>query len=201
MSPGLVFRNWTAGFLLSCAGAFVFAADVYDIDPRHTFSTFEYDHWGLSRQQGRFDSTRGHIEISPESGKGEIAIEINAASVNTGIDAFNKLLRSPDFFDVESNPAIVFTSSRLRFDGERLIEVEGDLNIKGIKRPLTLKIHHYHYRCRFMLIYGAQACGANGSAMILRSDFELGRYTPFVSDQITLHISVEAIRRNPPSEQ
>ncbi len=198
MSPGLAVGNWIAGLALSCAGSLAFAADVYDIDPRHTFSAFEYDHWGLSRQQGRFDSTQGYIQFNPETGTGEIVIEIDAASVNTGTESFNQLLRSADFFDVENHPKIVFKSSALHFDGEGLSEVEGMLTVKGIEQPLTLKINHY--RCRFMPIYGTQACGANASAVIQRSDFDLGRYTPFVGDRIDLQIRVEAIRRNPPAE-
>ncbi|MGV3742147.1 MAG: YceI family protein [Burkholderiaceae bacterium] len=198
MPSGLTFRNCVAGLVFSSIGMLAHAADVYDIDPQHTFSAFEYNHWGLSYQQGRFDSTQGFIQFSPETRTGEIVIEIDAASVNTGTESFNQLLRSADFFDVENHPKIVFKSSALRFDGESLSEVEGILTVKGIEQPVTLKINQYH--CRFMLIYGAQACGANASAAILRSDFDLGRYVPFVSDRIDLHIRVEAIRRNPPAE-
>lgn len=199
MSANLAYRiGWTVALLLY-AGRPAMAAEVYGIDPRHTYSAFEYDHWGLSTQQGRFDSTNGTIVIAPESGGSKIAIEIDAASINTGSEGFNQLFRSADFFDVENHPKILFTSSRLRFEEDRLTEVEGELSIKGITHPVTLKIAQY--RCRFMLMYGTQACGANGSATILRSDFELGRYVPFVSDQVRLTISVEAIKQIPSAEQ
>lgn len=45
-----------------------------------------------------------------------------------------------------------------------------------------------------MFIYGKYACGANGFAKILRSDFEMGRYAPFVSDTVTLFVIVEALK-------
>lgn len=199
MSMRLAVRNWIAAGLLLQGGAFANSADIYDIDPRHTFSTFEYEHWGLSRQQGRFDATRGFIAYSAETGSGEIDIEIDVASVNAGNPSFNELLRSAEFFDAENHPTIVFKSTALRFDGERLSEVVGDLRIKGITHPVTLKISHF--RCRFMPLYGARACGANASTSILRSDFDLGRYIPFVSDRVDLAIAVEAIRRNPAEEE
>lgn len=182
-----------AALLLPAFGASVCsAADHYLIDPEHTFSSFEYSHWGLSMQRSRFDSTSGSIEIDQASHGGSIDIEIDAASVSTGSDSFNQVMRSGDFFDAANFPKISFKSSSLHFEEQQLTQVEGELTIKGITHPVTLEISNFN--CRFMLIYGKQACGANGSAKILRSDYKLGRYVPFVSDAVTLHISVEAIR-------
>jgi polyisoprenoid-binding protein YceI len=199
MSARLALRNCTACLLLLCACSPALSEDVYDIDPRHTFSFFEFNHWGLSRQRGRFDTTTGHIAFNAEAIATDIRIEIDSTSVSTGSGRFDRVLRSDDFFDVENYPKIIFQSSRLQFEGEHLTEVEGALTIRDITRPLTLKVERYH--CRYMLIYGAHACGANGIATILRSDFNMSRYTPFISDQIVLHITVEAIKRLPPAEQ
>ncbi|AEK62181.1 YceI family protein [Collimonas fungivorans] len=168
------------------------AADRYLIDPEHTFSSFEYSHWGLSMQRSRFDTTSGSIEIDQASHGGSIDIEIDAASVSTGSDGFNQVMRSGDFFDAANYPKISFKSSSLHFEEQQLTQVEGELTIKGITHPVILEISNFN--CRFMLIYGKQACGANGSARILRSDYKLGRYVPFVSDAVTLHIRVEAIK-------
>jgi len=168
------------------------AADRFKIDPEHSFAMFEYDHWGLSLQRGRFDSTSGFIDLDIEAKSGSIEIETQSASISTGVPAFDKLLRSDDFFDAASHPKTTFRSSRLLFDAERLTRVEGSLTIKGIARPTTLEITHFH--CRYMYVYGKYACGANGFAKILRSDFEMGRYAPFVSDAVTLFIIVEAIK-------
>ncbi|MBC3930672.1 YceI family protein [Undibacterium curvum] len=182
--------------LLIAVSTPLLAADRYRIDSEHTFSSFEYLHWGLARQSGRFDKNSGSIQI--EAGQnggaksGSIDLSIGAASVNTGSDLFDKTLRSASFFDVASFPAIRFQSDKLLFEGEQLRQVEGQLSIKGITRPVTLQITHFH--CRFMLLYLKQACGANGEATVKRSDFDLGRYVPFVSDDITLRFSIEAIR-------
>ncbi|WP_211468170.1 YceI family protein [Collimonas silvisoli] len=178
--------------LLALNGGVCNAADRYLIDPEHTFSYFEYNHWGLSTQRSRFDSTTGSIEIDQASHSGSIDIEIDAASVSTGNDGFNQIMRSGDFFDVANYPKINFKSSSLHFEEQQLTQVDGDLTIRGVTHPVTLEIHNFN--CRFMLIYGKQVCGANGSAKILRSDYKLGRYAPFVSDAVTLHIDVEAIK-------
>ncbi|MEO6917777.1 MAG: YceI family protein [Collimonas sp.] len=168
------------------------AADRYLIDSEHTFSYFEYNHWGLSMQRSRFDITTGSIELDRDSQSGNIEIDIDATSISTGSDGFNQIMRTGEFFDTANFPKITFKSSSLQFDGPQLTQVDGDLTIKGISHPVTLQISNFN--CRFMLIYGKQACGANGSASILRSDYKLGRYVPFVSDAVTLHISVEAIK-------
>lgn len=168
------------------------AGDRYVVDPDHTFSSFEYRHWGLSLQRGRFDKNTGSIEIDNENKTGSLQITIDAESINTGSDLFNRVLRSENFFDVAKYPKIQFQSDKLVFTEDKLTQVEGELTIKDVKRTVIVDISHFE--CRFMIIYFRQACGANGSTKILRSDFGVGRYVPFVSDEVTLSFSVEAIR-------
>ena len=168
------------------------AAERFSIDPAHTYSVFEYNHWGLSLQHGRFDRNSGFIEIDMEQQTGAVNIEIESASIDTGIGFFNKILRSGDFFDAAHYPVISFKSSRLQFDGTHLVRVDGDLTIKGITKPASLDITYFD--CRHMLSYGKRACSANGFSRMLRSDFDLGRHVPFVSDAVKLYVTVEAIK-------
>lgn len=168
------------------------AVDRYTVDPDHTYSFFGYNHWGLSFQEGRFDRSSGYIELDENAGTGRVAIEIDTASVNAGSAMFDATLRSAAFFDAETYPKISFHSSALSFVEGRLVSAAGELTVKGITRPVNLEISNFN--CRFMLLYGKRACGANGTARILRSDFNIGRYVPFVSDEVTLRIAVEAIK-------
>lgn len=168
------------------------ALDRYVVDTEHTFSSFEYKHWGLSMQRGRFDKNTGSIEIDTDNKSGSLQISIDADSINTGSDTFNKVLRSDGFFDVQKYPAILFQSSKLIFNEDKLVQVEGDLTIRDVKRPVKVDITHFE--CRFMILYLKRACGANGYTKILRSDYGVGRYVPFVSDEVTLSFSVEAIK-------
>ena len=176
-------------FSLSSQG---YAADKYRIDPEHTFSSFEYEHWGLSKQRGRFDKTSGMIELDIPAGVGSIQIEIESNSISTGSDTFNKVMRSSSFFESEEYPKIIFNSTKLVFAEGKLTQVEGNLKIKETTKTVTLEITQFG--CRFVIPYLNQACGANGQTKILRSDFKIGRYVPFVSDEITLYISVEGIK-------
>jgi len=180
--------------LFCCLNSAAFGADHYQIDPLHTFSSFEYQHWGISTQRGRFDKNSGFIDFDPENKSGSITIEIDAASISTGSELFDKIMRSDTFFDTDQFQKIIFNSTRLIFDEERLRQIEGTLTIKDITRPVTIEVTNFN--CRFMFLYLKKACGANGYTNILRSDFKMDRYAPFVSDAVTLYFSVEGIKEN-----
>ena len=168
------------------------AEDTYKIDPEHTFSSFEYQHWGLSTQRGRFDKNTGSISLDSETKSGSINIEIDATSVNTGSATFDRAMRSSNFFDTDTHPKISFVSDKLLFNNDKLTQVLGKLTIKDTTLPVTIEVTHFN--CRFMILYMKQACGANGYTKILRSDYKVGRYVPFVSDEVTLYLNVEAIK-------
>ena len=171
---------------VACAG------DHYVMDPSHTFSSFEYSHWGLSSQRGRFDRSSGFIDLDRDGQSGSITLDIDATSVSTGTEMFDRIMRSSAFFDVDHFPKILFSSTRFLFEQDQLAHVEGNLTIKDTTRPVTLDISQFN--CRFMVLYLKHTCGANGSTKILRSDYKMSRYAPFVSDEVTLYFSVEAIK-------
>lgn len=182
----------TCALMVLGTGPAYAAESTYRIDPEHTFTSFEYMHWGLSLQRSRFNRQSGTVKLDTEAKSGSVDLEIEAASVSTGSDEFDKTLVSDGFFDAKTYPVIRFKSSALEFDGDQLARVRGDLTIKDVTRPVTLELSHF--ACRFMMLYLKQACGANGSVKILRSDFGLGRYAPFVADEATLYFSIEAIK-------
>lgn len=80
----------------------------------------------------------------------------------------------------------------MTFDKDRPVAVEGDLTIKGITRPVTLDLTSFH--CMLHPMRKKDACGANAIAHVKRSDFGMGKHAPYVSDEVTLVISVEAIK-------
>lgn len=168
------------------------AADRYRIDPEHTATRFSYLHWGLSQQQGKFEKHSGWLELDTAAQRGTVELQIEVSSVRTGTALFDKTLLSSAFFDAERYPQILFRSTAMQFDGEQLKQVDGVLRIRDTEKPVSLKITHFH--CRWMLLYLRQACGANGETTIKRSDFGMGRYAPFVSDEMTLSFDIEAIR-------
>ena len=181
--------------LLVAAGVSLGAAaapETYVIDNTHTFPRFEYSHFGYSTQVSRFDKTSGKIVLDRAAKSGSVDVVIDATSVNTGFPVFNSHLQAEDFFDTKKYPTITFKSNKLNFEGDKLASVDGDLSIKGVTRPVRLEVTSFHCMPHPML--KKDACGANAVTRIKRSEFNAGKYAPYVGDEVTLTIPVEAVK-------
>jgi len=130
--------------------------------------------------------------LDEDNKSGSITIEIDASSVHTGSELFDNIMRSDSFFATQQFQKIIFNSTKLIFNDDKLSQVEGNLTIKDKTKPVVIDITQFN--CRFMLLYLKRACGANGFTKILRSDFGVDRFIPFVSDEVTLYFSVEGIK-------
>lgn len=178
---------------LSAFSAAGFAApETYNVEPTHTYPRFEYSHFGYSNQQQRFDKTSGKIVIDRAAKTGSVDVSIDTTSVNTGYALFNQHIQAEDYFDTAKYPAISFKSTRVRFDGDKPVAVEGNLTIKGVTKPVTLTVTSFHSMPHPML--KKDAIGANATAKVKRSEFNMGKNVPYVSDEVTLTIAVEAIK-------
>lgn len=164
----------------------------YAIDPTHTFASFEYTHLGFSKQRSRFNDTSGTITLDQKAKTGSADITIKVASVDTGSAVFDSHLTSSNWFDADVYPTITFKSTGFKFKGDKPSEVMGNLTVRDITKPVTLKITHFH--CAVHPMRQKDACGANAVTQIKRSDFGLGKYAPGVSDETELSVAVEAIK-------
>jgi polyisoprenoid-binding protein YceI len=178
--------------LSSLAGAAYAAPETFVIEPTHTAPRFEYSHFGYSRQVHRFDKTSGRVVVDREAKTGSVDVTIDAKSVNTGYALFNEHIQAEDFFDTARYPTITFKSTKVEFKGDVPATVTGGLTIKGITRPVTLTVTSFHAMPHPML--KRDAIGANAVAQIKRSDFNMGKYAPNVSDEVTLGIAMEAVK-------
>lgn len=166
--------------------------ETYVIDGKHTYPRFAYSHFGYSTQINRFDRTSGKIVIDRDAKTGIVDIVIDAGSVDSGNALFNEHLQGEDFFDVKRFPVITFKSRTVKFDRDRVAEVDGNLTVKGITRPVVLTVTSF--KCMLHPLLKKDACGADATATINRTDFNAGKYAPAVSDEVTLDIAVEAIK-------
>jgi len=176
----------------SLSPAALAAPETYVIDGTHTLPRFEYSHFGYSTQLSRFDKTSGKITLDRAAKTGSVDVTIDAKSVDTGYALFNEHIQGEDFFDTAKYPIITFKSGEVKFDGDKLVAVDGDLTVKGVTKPVTLTVTSFHCMPHPML--KKDACGANATAKIKRSDFNMGKYAPYVSDEVTLTIPVEAVK-------
>ena len=182
--------------LLSLAALFsgtaLAAPETYVLDGKHTLPRFSYNHFGYSTQLSRFDKTTGKIVLDRQAKTGTVDVVVDTTSVDTGIPLFNEHIQGEDFLDTAKYPTMTFVSSKLKFEGEKLVAVDGTLTLKGISKPVTLTVKSFHCMPHPML--KKEACGANATAVVKRSDFNMGKYAPQVSDDVTITIPVEAVK-------
>ncbi|MFA7399533.1 MAG: YceI family protein [Sideroxydans sp.] len=167
--------------------------ETYNIEPTHSMPRFEYSHLGYSIQLSRFDKTSGTIVLDRIKRTGSIDVVIDAKSVNTGSALFNEHIQAADLFDTEMFPTITYKSNKLKFDGDKVVAVEGDLTVKGVTKPVKLTVNSF--MCMPHPMVKKEACGATATAKIKRTDFGVSKGVPYVGDEITLTIPVEAIKQ------
>ncbi|MCD2453422.1 YceI family protein [Methylicorpusculum oleiharenae] len=168
------------------------APETYVIDGAHTLPRFSYSHFGYSTQLSRFDKTTGKIVLDRQAKTGSVDVTVDTTSVNTGSDLFNAHIQGADLLDTAHYPTMTFQSSTLKFDGDNLVGAEGTLTLKGISKPVTLTVTSF--QCMPHPMLKKDACGANATTIIKRTDFNMGKYAPNVGDQVTVTIPVEAVK-------
>lgn len=169
------------------------APETYNIEPTHSMARFEYSHLGYSIQLSRFDKTSGTITLDRAAKTGSIDVVIDAKSVNTGSTLFNEHIQAEDLFDTAKFPTITYKSHKVKFDGDKIVSVEGDLTVKGVTKPVTLTVNSF--LCMPHPMVKKEACGATATTKIKRSDFGVSKGVPYVGDEVTLTIPVEAIKQ------
>ncbi len=140
----------------------------------------------------RFDKASGKIIIDRQAKSGSVEITIDTTSVNTGSALFNEHIRGEDFLDTAKYPTATFISDKFKFTGDKLVSVDGTLTLKGITKPVTLTVTSFY--CMPHPILKKDACGANATTVVKRTEFNMGKYAPNVSDEVTLTIPVEATK-------
>mgnify|MGYP000367273446 FL=1 len=163
----------------------------YGVDGTHTFPRFSYSHFGYSTQLSSFGKTTGNVVFDAEAKKGSVDIVIDTKSVSTGFVDFNEHIQGEDFLDTAKFPQATFKSTKVVFEGDKPKSVEGNLTIKGVTKPVTLTVTSFQAMPHPML--KKPAIGANAFTVIKRSEFNAGKYAPYVGDEVRIDIAIEAI--------
>ena len=184
------------GFLIiaACISNVALAApETYIIDGHHTLPRFSYNHFGYSIQLSSFDKASGEIVLDKVAKTGSVNVTIKTTSVNTGYPLFNEHIQAEDFLNTAKYPTATFTSSKINFDGDKVSTVDGVLTLKGVSKPVSLNVTSF--LCMPHPMLKKDACGATATTVVKRTDFNMGKYAPYVGDEVTITIPVEAIKQ------
>jgi polyisoprenoid-binding protein YceI len=177
---------------LMAASATSAIAATYNIDPTHTYPSFEADHMGLSVWRGKFDKTSGTVTLDRAAKTGGLDVKIESASIDFGFDKMNTHAKGEDMFNAEKFPTITYKSKSFKFEGEQLVAVDGELTLLGVTKPVALKVSKF--KCIIHPRLKREVCGADASAEFKRSDFGLNYGLPNFSPEVKLAIQIEAIK-------
>jgi len=194
--PGATMKSFkhitlATALFAALAGSAIAAPVTYGVDSSHTFPRFSYSHFGYSTQLSSFKNTSGKVVFDAEAKTGSVDITIDMKSVNTGFDDFNGHLQGEDFFDTAKFPTATFKSTKVVFEGDKPKAIEGNLTIKGVTKPVTLTVTSFQSMPHPMM--KKPALGANAFTVIKRSEFNAGKYAPYVGDEVRIDVAIEAV--------
>jgi polyisoprenoid-binding protein YceI len=164
----------------------------YQLDPAHTFVTFEVLHFGTSTLRGRIGPVTGEVTVDRGARSGELRLRIPVDTVSTGIRPLDARLKQPDLLAVGEYPEAYFVATRFQFDDAGGVkEVRGEFTLRGVGQPLSL--YARRFACRRDAMLKKEVCGGDFEADLKRGQFGANFGEPFVSDDVHLLVQVEAI--------
>jgi len=186
----------SAAVLTLAVGSALAAPVTYEVDPGHTYPSFEADHMGgLSVWRGKLDKSSGTIVLDKDKSTGTVDITIDTSSVDFGHEKLNEHAKSKDLFDVANYPTATYKGTLVKFVNGSPTEVDGQFTLHGVTKPLTLKIDQF--LCKPNPMTKKEVCGADAKATFNRKDYGMafGEAYGFKMD-VKLAIQVEAIRKD-----
>jgi polyisoprenoid-binding protein YceI len=177
------------------AGAELPASGQWQIDPGHTEVAFIGRHFMLTKVRGRFTGVTGVIMVADEPGESTAEVTIDMASVDSGSQARDDHLRSPDFFDAARHPTATFSGRAAAWQGSRGL-LAGDLTIRGVTRPVTLRAEYLGHVAD---PWGGQRAIFTAEGTLNREDWGVTWNMPLdnggllVSKEIRIEIEAEAV--------
>lgn len=181
-----------AGTLLFSAGtARADGPEKYTFDKPHTQVMFSVNHLGFTDSHGRFlDYDGGFTLDRTDVTKSTVDATIKTASLDMGDAKWDEHLKSPDFFNVAQFPTMHFVSTKVAKTGEKTADVDGNMTILGVTKPVTLHVT-YNNSGVFPMNDKMYVAGFSATAKLKRSDFGMTKYVPMVGDDVTITLEVQ----------
>lgn len=175
------------------AAAETAAAETYALDPSHTQVQASWNHLGFSNPGAAFSIREGTLVWNTDDPlKSSVVVRIPVKSIDTRVPKLTESLKA-DYFEAAKFPEITFRSTSAERIGQtNNYRILGDLTMHGITRPVVLDATLNHKGDHPMM--KTPAIGFDASTTIKRSEFGIGAQAPFVSDEVKIRITGEAVQ-------
>jgi polyisoprenoid-binding protein YceI len=180
--------------LLASLPAFA-ATQKYDIDAGHSNVTFGWNHFGFSNPTARLEKIEGSLQLdTADLTKSSVSVTLPLDGLHSGVAKLDEHMSSPDFLDAAKYPTITFKSTKVEKGAGEALKITGDLTVHGVTKSVVLdakvnKIGIFEIPAMKVKV---PAAGFDAQTVIKRSEFGVTSYVPAVSDDITVHITLDA---------
>lgn len=168
-------------------------AEKYVLDASHSQIVFSYNHLGYSTSWGMFSGFDGEIlfdQANPAASS--VTVSFPVKTMLTGWQERFDHFMSPDFFGAADDEMVTFTSTAIEVTGETTAKITGDLTLNEVTKPVVLDAVLNQAGDHPMA--GKPWAGFSATTTLVRSEFNLGQFAPFVSDEVEVQISIEAMK-------
>lgn len=189
-----IYKSISAAALLAVLSTSAIAApEAYTLDASHSQIVFNYNHLGYSTSYGMFSGFNGEIQFDQEDpAASSVTVSFPVKTMLTGWQERFDHFMSPDFFDATDEEMVTFTSTSIEVTGEGTALITGDLTLNDVTKSVVLDAKLNQLGDHPMA--GKPWAGFDATTTLLRSDYNLGQFAPFVSDEVVVNISVEAMK-------
>ena len=167
-------------------------AGTWNVDASHSELGFVARHLMVTKVRGQFKEFEGTVKVGDDLASSQVTAVVQLASVDTGSADRDNHLRSADFFDVENNPTMSFTSTEVSEDA-----LKGDLTIKGVTKPVEFDLA---FNGLATDPWGNTKAGFEASTEINRKDFGLEWNVALegggvlVSEKVKINLDIQLVK-------
>jgi polyisoprenoid-binding protein YceI len=188
-----MFRSAILATTLLAATPVLAEAEKYVLDASHSQIVFSYDHLGYSTTWGMFSGFNGEILFDQaDPAASSVTVSFPVKTMLTGWQERFDHFMSPDFFGAAEDEMVTFTSTAIEVTGENTARITGDLTLNEVTKPVVLEAKLNQVGEHPMA--KQPWAGFSATTSLLRSDFNLGQFAPFVGDEVQIQISIEAMK-------
>ena len=168
----------------------------YTLEKTHVDVLFAVSHLGFTQKHGSFRDLDAKLNCDPDKLETcRLEVVIRAESIDTGVEARDKDLKSERFFDVAKFPEVRFVSRKVTPAKGNAVRVEGELTLHGVTKPLTLeatlnKVGPNPFDKKPTLGFSARG-------ILKRSEFGMSALVPMIGDDVAITIDAEFNRPAP----
>jgi polyisoprenoid-binding protein YceI len=184
--------------MISTAKTTQVPAGTWSVDPSHSTVGFSVKHLGIATVRGKFEEFEGTFEVGEDLASARAFGTVKATSINTADTGRDEHLRSADFFGVDANPELRFESSAIRPIDDDTFEIDGELTMNGITKPVTLTAEVQGTETD---PWGNERVGLEVRGQLNRGDWNmtfnqaLGSGNLLVGEKVKLDLDVSAVKQ------